>query len=200
MERIPDVEDLNKVIASNLKELRKARGLTLDDMAEVSGVSKSMLGQIERGECGLSVATLWKISNGMKISFTALMQENRPKTKIVDNKAVTPLTNGQTGFRLYPVFPFESGRDFEILYLELDAGANSRSEPHEPGSEEFTMVYEGTLTLSVGEERYEVRAGHSIQYNCDLPHCYANYGAEPVRLCMVIRYANAAEHALFRKG
>jgi transcriptional regulator with XRE-family HTH domain len=190
MENASDLEDLNQVIAANLKELRKTRGLTLDDLAELSGVSKSMLGQVERGECGLSVATLWKITNGLKISFTSLMRENRPKTRIVENKSVTPLTNGQSGFRLYPVFPFEYGRDFEILYLEIDPGAVSQSEPHEPGSEEFTMVNQGTLSLTVGKEHYDVPAGHSIRYNGDLPHSYANHAEEPVRLCMVIRYAH----------
>lgn len=192
MAAIPSAEDLNQIIAVNLKELRRARGITLDEAAEATGVSKSMLGQIERGECGPSVATLWKISTGLKISFTALMTEEHAGVKIVDNKAMTPLTNGTPGFRLYPVFPMGPGQDFEILYMELDPGAESHSSPHEKGTEEFTLVYAGTLELQAGSETYSVSGGHSIRYGADQPHSYANRTEEMVRLCMVIRYGTSA--------
>ena len=119
------------------------------------------------------------------------MTESRPSTQIVDNKALAPLSNGQAGFRLYPVFPFEAGREFEVLYIELDPDTASQSEPHEPGTEEYTLVYQGELTLSVGEETFRVPAGHSIRYAADAPHAYANRGGEQVRLCMVIRYAGS---------
>lgn len=185
----PSADNLNQIIAANLRDLRRVRGMTLDDVAESTGVSKSMLGQIERGECGLSVATLWKISMGLKISFTALMTEERPKAEIVDNKAAEPLTNGQEGFRLYPVFPMEANRSFEILYIELDPGAQSDSEPHEHGTEEFVLVNEGTLELTLGAERYTVPAGHSIRYAGDQCHSYANRTDEMVRLSMIIRYS-----------
>lgn len=184
-------EDLNQMIAANLKELRRTRGLTLDEAAEATGVSKSMLGQIERGECGPSVATLWKISTGLKISFTALMTAENPVVQIIDNKAMNPLTNGSAGFRLYPVFPMGPGQEFEILYIELDPGALSVSSPHEKGTEEFTLVYAGTLELQVGNETYSVCEGHSIHYGADQPHSYANRTGEMVRLCMVIRYGKA---------
>lgn len=191
MEGIPSAEGLNQIIAANLKALRQARGITLDEASAATGVSKSMLGQIERGECGLSVATLWKISTGLKISFTSLMTEEHPGVDIVDNKSMTPLTNGTSGFRLYPVFPIGIGRNFEILYIELDPGALSVSTPHEKGTEEFTLVYEGTLELKVGNETYCIPADHSIHYGGDQVHSYANHTKGIVRLCMVIRYADS---------
>lgn len=190
MEASLKAENLNHIIAENLKGLRRMRGMTLDDMASATGVSKSMLGQIEREDCGLSVATLWKITTGLKISFTSLMKEEHTQTEIIDNKSVTPLTNGQSSFRLYPVFPTEMGRNFEILYIELDPGAESSSEPHELGTEEFTLVYEGTLTLTVDKEIFQVPAGHSIHYSGDVTHRYANCGNSLLRLCMIVRYAD----------
>ncbi|MCI1930771.1 MAG: XRE family transcriptional regulator [Clostridia bacterium] len=183
-------ENLNQIIAKNLKELRRVRGITLDDAAEATGVSKSMLGQIERCECGPSVATLWKISTGLKISFTYLMTEEHSDVYIVDNKEMVPLTNGNPGFRLYPVFPIGPGQDFEILYIELDSGAISSSTPHEKGTEEFTLVYAGTLELHVSDKIYSVKAGHSIHYSGDQPHSYANRNDDMVQICMVIRYGN----------
>ncbi|MEE3362301.1 MAG: XRE family transcriptional regulator [Anaerovoracaceae bacterium] len=185
---VSDPKELNGIIADNLKDLRKARDITLDEAAEMTGVSKSMLGQIERGDCGLSVATLWKICTGLKISFTSLMSAGEDNVEIVDNKSVEPLRGDHQGFRIYPVFPSDSGRSFEILYIELDPDGISKSEAHDTGTEEFVMVYEGELSLTVGDDHYDVPSDHSIRYMGDKPHIYANTGKKMTRLCMVIKY------------
>ncbi|MDO5425835.1 MAG: XRE family transcriptional regulator [Eubacteriales bacterium] len=182
------METLNEVISANLKRIRRERNLTLDDTAVMTGVSRSMLGQIERGESSPSVGTLWKIAAGLKISFTTLMKEEQREAKIVDNRQKQALTNGDAGFRLYTVFPFEPGRNFEILYIEIDSGVRSDSSPHEPGTEEFTMVYEGELTLTVDEKVYTVKEGQSIHYKADAAHAYENRAKTMVKLCMVISY------------
>ncbi len=183
------IENLNEVIAGNLKRLRKDKDLTLDEVAEITGVSKSMLGQIERGESIPSVATLWKISTGLRISFTLLMTEEKEEVEIIDNTAVTPLTNDSDAFQLYPVFPFEPGRNFEILHIEMQPGAESESLPHDTGTEEFILVYDGQLTLQVGEITYEIHKGQSIRYKADQKHAYKNHENQTVQLCMVIYYA-----------
>lgn len=188
MQENNSIENLNNIISGNLKRLRKEKGLTLDAFSELTGVSKSMLGQIERGESTPSVATLWKISTGMKISFTSLMVENKEEVKIIDNKNITPLNNGDNKFKVYPIFPFEPGRNFEILSIDMDPGAESMSEAHEIGTEEFVMVYSGQLKIFVGEENYALKANQSIRYKADKKHFYENCGLEKVKLCMVIYY------------
>lgn len=189
MSNTSNLDNINETISINLRRLRKDRDMTLDRLSELTGVSKSMLGQIERGESSPSVATLWKISTGLKISFTSLMTEPKREAEIIDHGAITPLTNGTDLFRLYPVFPFEPGRNFEILHIEVEPSAVSPSSPHEPGTEEFVLIYEGNLTLSVGDMTYEVPSGHSIRYLADQPHSYANHTDSLVRMCMVIYYA-----------
>ncbi|MDY3919355.1 MAG: XRE family transcriptional regulator [Candidatus Limivivens sp.] len=181
-------ENLNEIISANLKRIRRERNLTLDEMAGLTGVSRSMLGQIERGESSPSVGTLWKVAVGLKISFTALMKEEQREARIIDNKALQALTNGDERFRLYTVFPFEPGRNFEILYIEMDPGVRSESMPHETGTEEFTLVYEGELILEADGKTYAVQEGQSIHYKADVPHAYGNQGKKMVRLCMVIYY------------
>jgi len=183
------VDNLNEIIAANLKRLRKDKELTLDEVSDITGVSKSMLGQIERGESTPSVATLWKISTGMKISFTSLMREEKNELNIIDNTSVIPLTNDSDLFKLYPVFPFEAGRNFEILHIEMQPGAESMSLPHDSGTEEFVLVYEGEMTLVVGEETLRIHKGQSIRYKADQKHGYKNHSHQNVSLCMVIYYA-----------
>ena len=183
------IENLNAIISANLKRLRREKEITLDVLAEITGVSKSMLGQIERGESAPSVATLWKISTGMKISFTSLMVENKQEAQIIDNEDIIPLNNGDNRFKLYPVFPFEPGRNFEILTIEMEPGAESLSSPHDLGTEEFVMVYSGQMTLLVGDTTYTLNTGQSIRYQADKNHGYFNKSTEHVKLCMVIYYA-----------
>ena len=76
------MDAMSSMIAANLKRIRKEKKLSLDNAAEMTGVSKSMLGQIERGESSPTVATLWKIATGLHISFTALLEGQAMETKI----------------------------------------------------------------------------------------------------------------------
>jgi len=70
------MKDLNKAISKNLKKIRKKKDLSLDALSNLTGVSKSMLGQIERGEVNPTISTILKISNGLKVSFTSLLKKN----------------------------------------------------------------------------------------------------------------------------
>ncbi len=65
------MENLTLVIGNKLKNIRNSRNLSLDDVAELTGVSKAMLGQIERGKSNPTVSTLWKISTGLRVSFSS---------------------------------------------------------------------------------------------------------------------------------
>ena len=62
-------------IASNLREIRDKRNLSLDQLAQLTGVSKSMLRQIETGRSSPTIATIWKIANGLRVSFTTLLRK-----------------------------------------------------------------------------------------------------------------------------
>ena len=66
------MESMNKIVARNVKTLREKSNLSMDQLVRLSGVSKSMLAQVERGDGNPTISTLWKISNGMKVPFDAL--------------------------------------------------------------------------------------------------------------------------------
>lgn len=183
-----ETDNLNALIASNLRELRRKRGISLDDMAEMTGVSKSMLGQIERGESGLSVATLWKISTGLKVSFNSLMSDSSSEAVIIENKANEPLDNNDPGFRLYPLFLVDTNRTFDTFYIELDPEGESKSDAHKDGTQEFVMVTEGCLTLTAGSNVYEVPADSSIMFAADQTHIYANKGDKPAKMFNIVYY------------
>ncbi|HEY5584598.1 MAG TPA: XRE family transcriptional regulator [Ruminiclostridium sp.] len=182
------MDKLNSVIAENLKGLREQRKLSLDNLAKLSGVSKSMLGQIERGEVNPTVLTVWKISNGLKISFTQLMSRPEADIEFVDKSEMQPLVEDKGKIRNFPVFPFDSTRRFEMYSLEIDESGYLSSEAHPEGTQEFITIFFGEVTISIGSEYFVVKTGNSIRFKADCPHTYKNTGNGICTLSMVIYY------------
>ncbi len=179
---------MSSIISENLKKIRKEKKLSLDHVSDLTGVSKSMLGQIERGESSPTISTLWKIATGLHISFTALLEKEAQGTILISKEDIKPLLSDQGKYRLYPMFPYEEDRRFEMLYIELDVGANSVSAPHEEGTEELLIVYSGTVAVTVDTERYVVAEGCGIRFSANKTHRYENIGKEQAKVCMLIYY------------
>jgi XRE family transcriptional regulator, regulator of sulfur utilization len=186
------MEHLNQLISENLKRIRAEKGLSLDAVAKLSGVSKSMLGQIERGEVNPSVSTMWRIANGLKISFTALMTRPQDETEVVPRTDVEPLLEDGGKLRNYPVFPFEAESGFEMYYVECDAGAYLQAEPHAAGTQEYITLHAGQQAIRVGDEEYLLSAGDSIRFKADQAHSYHNPGSAMATLSMVIHYPSSS--------
>lgn len=182
------LEKLNFIFADNLKRLREEKKLSLDNVAKLSGISKSMLGQIERGEVNPTISTVWKIANGLKISFTTLLSRPEADMEIVFKNDIQPLTEGDGRSRNYPVFSFNGTRRFEMYMLEIDNGGQLSAEAHPQGTQEFIMVFSGEITVEVHGEQYIVANGNSIRFKSDQPHRYQNTGTEQAKLSMVIYY------------
>ena len=172
------MDAMSSRISENLRQIRKEKKLSLDSMAEQTGVSKSMLGQIERGESSPTVATLWKIATGLHISFTALLEGRQTETQLIRRGEVSPLLSDEGRFRLFPFFPYDAERRFEMLSIELEPGTRS----------EFVLVFEGALRLTVDGVEYVVEAGEGIRYLANKPHIYECHGTQKTKICMVIYY------------
>ncbi len=182
------MDDLNLLVAQNLKKIREEKKLSLDKLAELTGVSKSMLGQIERGESSPTIATVWKISNGLKVSFTTLINNPQPDTSLVRREAIHPMVEDGGRYRLYPYFPVEDGRRFEVYSIEIEPGGSLSAEAHAEGTHEFLTVFGGELTLSVGGQDYRVGKGDAIRFRADRPHTYRSTSEKLTRINLVIYY------------
>jgi transcriptional regulator with XRE-family HTH domain len=182
------MDELTAHIAGTLARLRSEGRMSLDEMARLTGVSRSMLRQIERGESSPTIATLWKIANGLKVSFTSLIGEGRPAVSVMDNRRKGPLTEGPAGYRLYPLYPLEQDRKFEVYFVEIDPGGSLSADGHQGGVEEYIFVSAGTLSLGVGDASYTVKRDQSVRFNASVAHRYANNHAPAVKALMVIYY------------
>ncbi len=182
------MEPIHKKIGRNLLAIRKNRSLSLDRVSELTGVSKAMLGQIERGESNPTISVLWKIVNGLHISFTSLIEEEPKSVSVVRIDELTPFEENNGQFRSYPLFPFDQNKRFEIYLVELSAGCTHESEPHNEGVEEYVFAVSGELRVTVQDETFEVQEGNAIRFNGDLPHWYVNRGNRPVKFLTLIYY------------
>ncbi len=184
------MEDINRIVASNLKKIREKNKLSLDNLSELTGVSKSMLGQIERGESNPTLQTIWKIATGLKISLTSLIVLTKPEAEIINKANISPIVEDGGRFRIYAMFPFDYEKRFEVLNIELDPGASSLSEAHDENTEEYVLVQEGEFTLKINGDTYTVKAGDAIRYRADRDHGYYNLSDKLTKISMVIYYPN----------
>lgn len=182
------MDNINSMVSDNLKRLREQRKMSLDAVAKLSGVSKSMLGQIERGDVNPTISTMWKISNGLKVSFSELLGRPEAECEVIDITSIQPLLEDDGHYRNYPVFPFDGSRHFEMFYLELDAGSNLEAEPHPGGTQEYITVFSGELVIHVNNETFTAKDRGSIHFKADRAHQYQNISKEVCRLSMVIFY------------
>ncbi|WP_199616124.1 helix-turn-helix domain-containing protein [Paenibacillus alkalitolerans] len=186
------MEPIHKKVGKNLQAIRKSRALSLDNAAELTGVSKAMLGQIERGDSNPTISVLWRIVNGLRISFTALIDDVEPEVTVVSPEEVEPFMEEEGAYRAYPLFPYNPRTKFESYLVELDPGCTHLSEGHNDGVEEYIFVQKGALELTVGEETFTAETGCSMHFSANRTHAYRNTGAETARFYTVIFYADAA--------
>ena len=84
--------DVTNVVARNVKSIREHKKLTLDAAAAATGVSRSMLAQIEKGEVNPTISVLWKIANGYKVSFTCLIEDRAAAVSVIRQQNMAPLS------------------------------------------------------------------------------------------------------------
>lgn len=181
-----NLNTMNQIVAYNIKSLREKNKLSLEELSKLSGVSKSMLAQIERGEGNPTLSTLWKISNGMKVPFDALTV--RPKTpyEIVKTSEIQPLLEDEGKVKNYSIFPDDENRRFAVYYLELEPSSYWQSEPHLRGTTEFITVFSGTMEIVAADKCFSIAKGESIRFKGDTTHSYRNIGNETVILHMIL--------------
>ncbi|MCC8025933.1 MAG: XRE family transcriptional regulator [Clostridium sp.] len=180
------MNSMNLVVAKNIRRLREENKLSMDELSKLSGVSKSMLAQIERGEGNPTISTLWKLSNGMKVPFDALTVRPKSPYEIVKTSELQPLLEDGGRVRNYSVFPDDENRRFAVYYLELEEGSYWESEPHLKGTTEFITIFAGCIEINTGGQRFMVSEGESIRFKADTLHSYKNTGGGTAVLHMIL--------------
>lgn len=180
------------VIGKHLKEIRLTRNLTLEETARLTGVSKPMLGQIERGQSVPTITTLWKIATGLKVPLSSFLEEPQADFAVVD-LSQEPVKNAVIcedcgRMRAYPLFPYDPVRSVEIFQIDFDAGCRHDSEKHNDGVAEYLLVISGALQLVLDGREIVLHAGQAVRFQADVPHTYCNPFDRPCSAYNIILY------------
>lgn len=161
-------------LASRLKDARKERSLSLEALSKLSGVSRSMLSAIERGESSPTVAILWNLTQALNIDFSGLLDGNpRDASPIreVIRKDQTPIILSQgEGCKIRILSAPETVGDVEVYDLEFGPNGLLDSDPHRSGCVENLTVFEGEILVTSDGIEETVRSGDTVRYVADRPH------------------------------
>lgn len=188
------MENLNKHIATTLKNLRQKKGWSLDKTALATGVSKAMLGQIEREESSPTIATLWKIATGFEVSFSSFIEEidSMPSESMCRTRQIKSIYPDDKKIRVLPLFPFEPQLNFELFIIELLPGCEHLSPSHKDGVIEHVVVVQGNIEVLVGGAWQKLSNGEGIRFNANQPHGYRNLMTEAATFHDIIHYPKAS--------
>jgi rhodanese-related sulfurtransferase/transcriptional regulator with XRE-family HTH domain len=188
-------QPLDTLIASNLRELRAQRSLSLDELAKLSGIARAQLGQIELGRSTPSLDVVWKLARGLQVPFATLVTAPAKHGTVVvrlRSSQARKLVSSEGRFGSRPLFPPSERGNVEFYELWLAGHSSEESEAHPPGTRENLVVTSGKLVLEVGGESFRLEAGDAIVFAADVPHKYANPASDECWMHLVMTYANPA--------
>jgi transcriptional regulator with XRE-family HTH domain len=177
------------LLPARLKEARRTQGLSLDAVAKLSGVSRSMVSQIERGESSPTIATLWNLTRALQVDFAGLLDAGNTQTQIeVLRAANVPTIEARgTGCTILILSPPEEAGRHEVYDLRFTKDGVLESQAHAHGAREHLSVIEGTIEITSGESVQRIEAGDTARYAADVPHKIAAMG--PARAFLVVQDA-----------
>lgn len=176
------------VIAQELRANRRKRQLSLEQLADLSGVSRSMISKIERCEAVPSTTVLSKLAEALGLTFSQLMSQPVEREVIIIRSSAQPvLRDDATGFLRRCLSPVLPGRGIDWVMNTLPRKASTGTfGAHRRGVEEYIYVLKGKLKASLGGESYLLQAGDSLYFEADLDHTFTNVGSEDCVYFLVI--------------
>jgi transcriptional regulator with XRE-family HTH domain len=182
------IEGITSRMCERLRKLRLQRGWTLNDLASVSGVSRSMLSQIERAQVNPTLAVAYRIARAFDRSLGDLVDDlgDGSAISIIRSNDPTYLYRADHQCRIRTMYPMQLEKTVEFYEIWLAPKAAIRSAPHYKGTRELLTVGEGKVAVHSGAFRCEVNSGDSAHYPADVPHAIENVGLEEAVLYLIV--------------
>ena len=176
-------------VAVNLKQIRQSKGMSLGEVAEQTGVSKSMLAQIEKGTANPSLGVLGKITSGLRIEFQTLIYAPREDFCIVNPKEIFPTKELEGQYKVWTCFPYEDSHSVEVYRIDIEPGGVYMSGSHGEKTREYITVTEGVLTIECHGHTQIINKEQVYKFETDQMHVYRNEGRETVSFtCFFLDY------------
>ena len=178
---------LSGQLGKTIQRLRKAYNLSLSELAEQSGVAKSIISQIERNETNPTLATIWRLSQALDVSIERVLATGDEEPFIErSSRADTPILVSEDGrMRLAIIGWIKTVEWLQWYDVRSEPGGALDSDAHQRGSVECLSVLEGEFEIEVGGVAQRARAGETLRYRCDRPHTVRCVGDASGRATMV---------------
>ena len=185
--------DLNRRIAGRVRELRAASGLSLEALAGASGVSRSMISLVERGESSPTAVVLEKLAAGLNVSLASLFDptapgDGAPRGPLARREQQPVWQDPGSGYRRRNVSPPGAVQPMQIVEVQFPPGARVAFENggRERRLYQQVWVLEGAIDVTVGRERHRLRKGDCLAMELDRPTMFHNPTRKPTRYAVVI--------------
>ncbi len=187
-------ETLAKHLGRRVRHLRAARDWSLETLARISGVSRSMLSQIERERANPTLAVTLRIARAFGMTLGELLEAPGASSRLVvirsDDR--TYHYRSDRNARIRTLSPLNLEKDVEFYEVQLPPGGELRSAPHYAGTREFVTVQRGKVKVESGGDSDILHAGDSASYRADVPHALVNVGQGEALLYLVDIYSQGA--------
>ena len=167
------------LLPKRLKKARQTQGLSLDAVAKLSGVSRSMVSQIERGESSPTIATLWNLTRAVQVDFAGLLDDTTAAAEIeVIRSADAPTIESRgSGCVIRILSAPEQAGAHEVYELSFSPNGALDSQAHRRGAYEQLTVTEGRIEVTSGDNACQLEPGDTARYAADVPHAIRASGA-----------------------
>jgi transcriptional regulator with XRE-family HTH domain len=176
-------------VGATLQRLRLARGLTLEDLSRIAGVSKSMLSQIEREKANPTIAITWRLANALGVAISELLSSEARDVeaiRVLESHETPTLPGTHAGYTLRILGPMELAGKYEWYELTLAPGGELASQAHDPGTNEHLTVLGGAIEVEVGGTTRKVKTGGTARYPADQNHLLRNAGKTEAKALLVV--------------
>ena len=181
--------EMGRRVALSLRERRKSREMSLDQLAVASGVSRAALSQIESQKTNPSLAVLWKIAVGLHFPFFELLCGNSQDAAVLRRDRTQVLHSSDGRMERQPLTPAGACPWIEAHELRLAHRSSHCSDAHAAGTRELLIVLNGQLRIRVGSTVHDLDAGDSISFVADQSHTYENPSGGQTRCHAIVIYA-----------
>lgn len=181
---------ITRHLGSRVKQLRGARGWSLEALANASGVSRSMLSEIEREQANPTLAVTLRIARAFGLTLGELLELPGAASSVMVIRANDHAYHyrSDNDCRIRTLSPLNLEKDVEFYEIRLQPGGALRSSPHFEGTREFLTLQKGRLRIESASDAEELEPGDSASYRADVPHALINAGKTEALAFLIVIY------------
>ncbi len=176
-------------IGTRLRQLRKEKEITLNELSKKSGVALATLSRMENGKMTGTIKAHNSICKALGVSIADLYRKIEDESKTVDSVAKQDRTEHfvHAHKARYELLVSKTlNKKIMPLMIKIAPGGSTQKEQNTPGVEKFLYMFKGTITATIGKEVYTLKSGDSLYYDASLPHLFRNKTKTPTEaICIV---------------